>query len=69
MPLYEDNAVSVKMARNYLVNLKDPIHIEISQSGDNTYDIKASTYFEKVKEEKEYKDVELPLMSNCLVVL
>ena len=59
-PLYEDNAVSVSMANNYLVNLKNPIQIEISQSGDNTYDIKASTYFEKVKEEKEYKDVELP---------
>ena len=59
-PLYEDNAVSVKMNKSNLLLLKDPINIEISPAGDDTYDIKASTYFEKVKEEKKYSDVKLP---------
>ena len=59
-PLYEDNAVSASMPKSNLHMLKYPIKIEVSPTGDSTCDIKVSTFFDKVRENKEYNDVTLP---------
>lgn len=59
-PLYENNAVVVKMSSQDLKNLKSPIFVSVSPS-DNVCDIKIRTNFNDVEEKKDFADVTLPV--------
>lgn len=60
-PLYEDNAIAVKIDSVSLNNLKKPIVLTVSAGRDSThFDITSKTVIEDTKEEKEYNDVTLP---------
>lgn len=60
IPLYKGNAVIASLDSVSLGALRAPITIEIEANDDKTYNIKAKTSFNGVKEEKEFNAVTLP---------
>ena len=61
IPLYENNAIDVKLDSVSLSHLKKPIILTVGLGSDSThFDITAETMIEEAKDEKEFKDVTLP---------
>lgn len=60
IPIYGINPVELRLDSVALRNLGAPISTEISPRGDK-YDIKVHTVYSGETEDKEFKDVELPL--------
>lgn len=61
IPMYNDRAIDAKMDSIALDDLIDPITITVSKSSEEgKYDLKASTVFNEIEEEKEFDAVSLP---------
>lgn len=59
-PLYLNNAIIARLDSASLRSLQAPIKVSVKLNENGTYDIEAKTTFNKVKEEKEFKNVTLP---------
>ena len=59
-PLYRNNPVEASIDTLALTNLKSPIFVEVSPKDDNKVDIKVTTEFQNVKDEKKLDDITLP---------
>ncbi len=60
-PLYQEEAVSAVVDSVSLYNMTAPIYIKISQGKtSSTYNVEAKTKLNRVKDEKEFKEVSLP---------
>ncbi len=61
IPMYNDRAIDAKMDSIALDDLIDPITITVSNSSEEgKYNLKASTVFNEIEEEKEFDAVSLP---------
>lgn len=60
IPLYRNNPVVASLDSISLKNLKAPIYVDVEPEGDDKYDIRVSTIFKEVKEEKTLNNVTLP---------
>lgn len=61
IPIYENNAVEVKLDSVSLRNLTSPIELTVSNgTSENKFDIVAKTNFNDAKEEKKLENVTLP---------
>ena len=59
-PLYLNNAIIASLDSASLPSLQAPIKLSVKMNDDGTYNIEAKTTYNKVKEEKEFKNVSLP---------
>ena len=59
-PLYRNNPVEASIDTLALTNLKSPIFVEVSPKDGNKVDIKVTTEFQNVKDEKKLDDITLP---------
>lgn len=60
-PLYEDNAIVASLDSISLRSLKSPIYVEVSNGSDGKFNVEVRTIFDKIEENKELEDVELPV--------
>lgn len=61
IPLYENNAIIAKLDEMSLRSLKSPIAITVEPVGKSTFNVRAETHFNGIKEEKVYEATTLPL--------
>lgn len=59
-PLYLNNAYTARLDSANLRGLSAPIRITVKMNGDSTYNVNVKTSFNKVKEEKELKNLTFP---------
>ena len=60
IPLYETNAFVATLDSVSLKNLKSLITVTVNKQKDDTYDVKALTYFNGVEEKKDFDNVKFP---------
>ncbi|MDE5682762.1 MAG: hypothetical protein K2I39_00945, partial [Muribaculaceae bacterium] len=59
-PLYRNNPVDAAFDTVSLNNLKSPVYVDVTPTDGDRYNVKVSTKFQDVKEEKEFDNLEFP---------